>query len=688
MSAPPAIRTRQDYEALAREILDHDRRYYVDNNPILADAEYDRLRKALARAEAEHPDWIVDWSPLQRVGHEPLSAFQKVVRSVPMLSLDNTYDEEDLREFHERVLRGLREVHDPVPPCYVLEPKIDGISIELRYEQGRFVQGATRGDGLVGEDVTANLRTIQMLPLLLAEPVSITVRGEVFIHRADFDEINRACIEAGQEPYKNPRNFTGGTLKQLDPRNVAGRPLRVLVYELVGDRIGQEPLAAHREALARLRRLGLPVNRDLCSASNLDELMAGIRAFAQRRKALPFDTDGVVIKVDSLAQRRALGTTARAPRWAIAFKFPAEQATTIVRQVEVNVGRTGAVTPVAILDPVELAGTTVSRASMHNWEQVRRLDVHIGDVVLIEKAGEIIPQIVAVIKERRQGREAELVPIMEPTVCPACGDTLLRRPGEVALRCPNTRPCPAQLREAIDFFCHRDAMNIEHMGPKLIEQLVERGLVRDVADLYDLTQEQLQALPRMAEKSAANVIRAIARSKQEATLSRLLTALGIPSIGWVWAQKIADRYRTLPALLEADPEQVRKDLTALHGFGPERAGAVADFLADARSRALLHKLMQRGLSPVEPERQGGEGPLAGKSLCVTGTLRVPRAQIKARIEAAGGKFVSAVSSKTSYLLVGDAPGEDKLRAAEKHGVPLLTEAEFERLLAASDGQGA
>lgn len=671
--------TQSDYEQIAREILEHDRRYYVDNDPIVSDAEYDRLRKDLERLEREHPAWVVPWSPSQRVGHAPVSAFNKVERAVPMLSLDNTYSEDDLREFHERVVRGLKAAGIAEAPVFVVEPKIDGIGMELRYEHGRFTLGATRGDGLIGEDVTSNLRTIRTLPILLKQPVSVLVRGEVYMERAAFDKLNADRLLAGEDPFKNPRNATGGTLKQLDPRVVAGRPLKILLYEVV-PASDVTPPQSHFQILSWLSELGLPVSRDIARVQTLEELLGQVSAWRDRRATLPFEVDGLVVKVDSVAQREVLGFTARAPRWAIAYKFPAQQATTVLRAVEVNVGRTGAVTPVALLDPVELAGTTVSRASMHNWDQVRRLGVQIGDVVLVEKAGEIIPQIVAVIAERREGRAAELRPIETPVVCPACGDTLLRRAGEVALRCPNTRPCPAQLREAIEFFCHRDAMNIDGLGEKLTEALVSRGLVKDVADLYDLRADQLAKLPRMAQKSADNVVAAIKKSRDTATLSRFVTALGIPSIGWVWAQRVADTYRSLDALLSAAPDEVLRTLAALHGFGEERARAVSGYLADERNRALLDKFLQRGIRPVEAAAQQAGGVLEGKTVCVTGTLTMPRHQAKAQIEAAGGKFVSAVTGKTSYLVMGDKPGDDKRKAAEKHGVKILDEAGLAALL--------
>jgi len=674
---PRKLTTQAEYAELAAELLEHDRRYYVDSNPSITDFEYDLLRKELDRFEAAHPGLVLSHSPSQRVGHAPLSAFAKVVRAVPMLSLDNTYSESDLREFCERVSRGLLTAGVSAPPTYVLEPKIDGIGIELRYTGGAFTMGATRGDGSIGEDVTQNLRTIKTLPLLLKKKVSLLVRGEVYMDRAGFTKLNAERLAAGEEPFKNPRNATGGTLKQLDPRNVASRPLKVLLYEVVGE---VPAVREHYGLLAHLRELGLPVYPDIKRVHSVEELLAQLSIWQARRADLGFDIDGLVIKVDSLEQREALGFTARAPRWAIAYKFPAQQATTRVLDIELNVGRTGAVTPVALLEPVELAGTTVARASLHNWDQIQRLDLRKGDYVLVEKAGEIIPQIISVLKERRAELTAEPLPITPPVTCPECGDTLYRRPGEVALRCPNTRPCPRQLRESLTFFCNRDAMNIDNLGPKLIEQLVVKGLVKDVADLFGLSRAQLLTLPRLGEKSADNIVAALATAKREATLSRLLTALGIPTIGWVWAQKIAEQYRSLERLLATPLPELYKTLANLHGFGEERAAAVRDYFTDPRNLALLQKLRDHGLSPSEPETVATSGPLLGKSVCVTGTLSAPRGEFKKRIEAAGGKFVAAVTAKTSYLLIGADPGEDKRKAATKHAVPILDEAAFEQLL--------
>ena len=666
---------RDEYLALVAELLEHDRRYYVDNDPSIADFEYDQKKKQLEAFEAAHPDWVVAHSPTRRVGHTPLSGFAKVERAVAMLSLDNTYSAGDLSDFFGRVVRGLQGAGDRRSPELVVEPKIDGIGIELTYKAGVFVLGATRGDGLIGEDVTQNLRTVKNLPMILKEKVDLLVRGEVYMPREAFDKLNVERLAAGEEPFKNPRNATGGTLKQLDSRIVAKRPLRVLVYEVVGDAPG---IATHSGLLDYLRRLGLPVYPDTKTVGSLDALLKEVTVWQDKRASLPFEVDGLVLKVNDLGQREQLGFTARAPRWAIAYKFPAQQATTKLLDVELGVGRTGVVTPVAVLQPVELAGTTVSRASMHNWDQMSRLGVMVGDFVLVEKAGEIIPQILAVVKERRQGRESELRPIPPPTKCPECGDTLIKRPGEVALRCPNTKPCPRQLREAVTFFCNRDAMNITGLGDKLVESLVTAGLIKDLADLFALTRAALLRLPRLGEKSVDNVLAAIATGRAEATLSRFVTALGIPGIGWVWAQKIAEQYSSLDSLLKADPEAVYRNLVGIHGFGDERAGAVRDYLSDPQTQALLHKFISLGLSPLEPVVS--TGPLLGKTFCITGTLSKPRGDFQKRIEAAGGKFTSSVTKKTSYLVIGADPGEDKRTAATKHGVPILEEAALEALL--------
>ncbi|HZS42198.1 MAG TPA: NAD-dependent DNA ligase LigA [Polyangia bacterium] len=667
-----AAETRQAYEALAREILEHDRRYYVEHDPSIADVEYDRLYRALRDAEELHPEWIVDWSPTRRVGSDITSAFPKVVRERPMLSLDNTYDEAELTAFHERVMRGL---DGEQKPAYVVEPKIDGISIELRYVEGRFQLGATRGDGTIGEDVTQNLRTIRALPLVLAEPITVDVRGEVYMDRAAFEKLNAERVSAGEEPWKNPRNSTGGSLKLMDPREAAKRPMKLLTYEVVGD----GPAKTHFQLLDWMKHLGLPVSPDVKRLETLDELIAYIKEFDARRRALPYATDGLVIKIDNIAQRRLLGSTARAPRWAIAYKFPAEQATSKLLELEVNVGRTGAITPLGHFEPVELSGTTVRRASFFNWNQIRRLDVAVGDRVLLEKAGEIIPYVITVVE-----RAHDRVPIIEPTHCPACGTPLEREEGQVALMCPNTFGCPVQVARSIVFFCHRDAMNMENLGPALVYQLVEQGIVGDVADLFDLTVEKLVELERMGQKSAENVVAAIQAAKQKATLTRLLVGLGMPKIGEVWARNVAERFGDLSTLMQTAPAEIEAALAELHGFGGERARAVAGFFADERHRKVLEKLMARGVSPSEPKKVERSGPLAGIRICVTGTLSRPRTEIQAAIEAAGGTFEKSVKKGTHYLVAGADVGATKLKDAQKKGTRVIDEAALEKLL--SDGK--
>ena len=657
--------TRAEYEALVEELLAHDRRYHVENAPTISDHAYDAKYRALRDLEDAHPDWIVDWSPTRRVGHAPLSSFTKVTRETPMLSLDNTYSEEELTAFVERVKKGL----EGKDAAFVVEPKIDGIGIELSYVDGVFTRGATRGDGTIGEDVTTNLRTMQALPLRLSEKITVDVRGEVFMNRDAFERVNAQRISAGEEPWKNPRNATGGGLKLLDPREAAKRPMRLYTYEVVG---GRKIVQTHFELLAWMTSLGLPVSTDVARVDSLDALHASVKQWADRRLQLSYAVDGVVIKVDDLGERRLLGTTNRAPRWAIAYKFPAEQLETTLRAIEVNVGRTGNITPLGHFDPVELGGTTVKRASFFNWHQIERLDVAVGDKVLVEKAGEIIPYVITVTERGR-----DRVAIVEPTVCPSCGTALSREDGEVALKCPNALGCPEQRTRAIEFFGNRDAMNIENVGPKLVELLVEAGLVADVADLFDLTEAQLESLDRMGKKSAQAVVASIAKAKQNATLSRLLTGLGIPKIGEVWARSMAERYETLDALMAATPAEVQEALLLLHGWGEERARVVAAFLATGRP--LLEKLVARGVSPSEP-KSTATGPLAGSSFCVTGTLSRARGDIQADIEGAGGRFDKSVKKGTTYLVAGADVGATKLKDAEKKGTKVIDEARLAELL--------
>jgi len=684
---------RGRYRALVRELDQHDRRYYVEMAPVISDVEYDRLLRELRAIEAAHPEWIDPHSPTQRVAPAPISAFPKVVREVPMLSLDNTYNAGELQAFYDRVIKGL---HGETP-TFVVEPKIDGISIELKYLEGRFTQGATRGDGRVGEDITANLRTLRSLPLTLSEPVSITVRGEVYMDKRDFAAVNEEKEQAGEEVWKNARNATGGSLKLLDPRECARRPLKALLYELVG---GETYRPLHSDSLRWLRALGFPTSPDVSLVADGEGLAASVAAWADRKSQLPYEADGLVIKVDSFAQRRLLGFTAKFPRWAIAYKFPANQATTRLRGVEVNVGRTGAVTPVAELDPVELSGTTVKRASLFNWDEVRRLDVRIGDQVVVEKAGEIIPQVIEVVTAQRTGQE---IPIAIPERCPSCDSALVRRAGEVALRCEN-RGCPTQRWRALQFFAGRGAMNIEGIGEVLAEELVRKGIVADAADLFDLTVDKLVPptaakseggaagpepikVERMAKKSAENLVAAMQRARAAATLSRLLIGLGIPHVGVVAARAVAARFGALDALMAAaeseDGQVLAREVAAIDGVGQVIAEAMRMYLTDPDNARLIGKLRARGVSPVEPvARVASTGVLAGKKVCVTGKLARPRSEIQAEIEAAGGQFVSSVGKSTDILVAGADVGKAKLDAARKLGTKIIDEAELAAMLAA------
>lgn len=677
--------SRSAYLRLAEELTEHDRRYYVEAAPTISDYEYDQKLKQLRAIEEAHHDWVVEWSPTRRVGHAPISAFPKVVRAVPMLSLDNTYDQNDLQEFHARVLRGLgAQTADEAGVTYVVEPKIDGVGVELSYAQGNLVLGATRGDGVTGEDITGNMRTVRGVPLRLREPVDLVVRGEVYMTRADFARLNETRVQAGEEPFKNPRNTVAGSLKQLDPRLVAERIMYVTLYEILdGDRVA----GSHFEALDFLRRVGLPTSEHNTEAHTWAELEQQVEAWAERRASLPFDVDGLVIKVNSFEQRRILGSTSKFPRWAIAYKFPATQVTTTVQRLEVNVGRTGAVTPVAILEPVELSGTTVKRASLHNWDQVKRLGLGKGDRVLLEKAGEIIPQVLGVVES------AGNKPFAEPDHCPSCKHALVREEGRVALRCPNKLACPQQVQAGLEFFAARGQMNIDGLGEKVCQALLESGLVRTVADLFVLKKDDLLSLERFAETSAQNLIDAIARARDSATFSRFLAALGIPLVGGVAARTIARHYRSMDQLLAlidaTEPgEGFIEALTAIDGVGPTMAASLESFLRDPATREVLALLAERGVRPVEPVAEddgAGDGALGGKVFVITGTLSRPRAEIQKTIEAAGGKVTGSVSKKTDYLVAGENTGQAKLSAADKHGVKVVSEAELAELLGSAPG---
>ncbi|MBI2391596.1 MAG: NAD-dependent DNA ligase LigA [Deltaproteobacteria bacterium] len=668
----PGLRARHD--ALVRDVQAHAYRYYVLDDPTVSDAEYDALYRELVALEQAHPELVHPGSPTQRVGDQPRGDLVKYERPARMFSLDNAYSADDLRAFDERVRRGLREGERF---AYVAEPKLDGASIEIVYEvagsRATLTMVSTRGDGKVGELVTENVRTIKSLPLVLelapeiGEKVDrLTLRGEVVIHRKDLDAINADREKNGEEPFANPRNAAAGSLRMLDPRVVARRPLRVSLYQLVE---GPKLHGTHAESLEWIATVGLPTHRRQVICASIDDVLSAIGDFDRARGGYPFETDGVVVKIDEYRQQSILGETAKFPRWAIAYKFAAERVVTEVRGVQVQVGRTGALTPVADLSPVLLAGTTVSRASLHNFDRVTSFDVRVGDFVEIEKAGEIIPQVIRVLHDRRPECTT---PTPVPTECPECGTQVVRAGEEVALRCPNRR-CPAVVRAALHYYSRRFAMDIDHLGPSLIDQLVQSKLVSDVADLYDLTVEQLVELERMAKKSASNVVAQITGSKQR-PFDRLLTALGIPQIGQVAARQLAEEIPSLEALLELGAEGAARAAGSIHGFGPAMVDAIRAWIADDDNRAVLEKLRARGVSvPYQRARVSLEGPLVGKSFCVTGVLSRKREEVHEDIRAAGGEVHDAVKSGTTYLVAGEKVGQTKLDAARKKGVQVIDE---------------
>ncbi len=661
---------------LVREIEAHNYRYYVLDDPSVSDETYDGLVRDLRALEEAHPELVTDDSPTRRVGGEARAGAVQVKRAVRMLSLDNAYTADELAEFHRRVVEGLPEGE---APRFCVEPKLDGASVEVVYRGGRLVQATTRGDGETGEDITPNVRTMRSVPLRIEHTGTVTLRGEVVIYRRDLDALNAEREAEGLEPFANPRNAAAGAVRMLDPREVARRPLRAIFYQVVeGARLHQ----THHESLEWLATLGLPTHRRH-AVVDWEGVEGAISAIDHARAAYPFETDGAVLKVDAYRHQDMLGMTSKFPKWAIAYKFKAEQARTTLREIVVNVGRTGVITPVAVLDPVELAGTTVSRASLHNADMIEQLDVRVGDHVFIQKAGEIIPQVVSVDAAARAGKLAKF---RMPAECPSCGTPVVRelrdaeKPElgrESATRCPNRR-CPAQVKERVFYFARRFAMDIDHLGTALVEQLVDRGIVGDVADLYSpsLTPERIAELERMGVKSAQNVHASIQRSKAR-TLDRLLCGLGIPQIGQVAAKQLAEEAGTLEQLLAWTPEETREHVDAIRGFGPKMVEAVVEFLEDDGNKALLRKLVALGVGRPQPRADvAAEGPLKGMAFCVTGVLSKKREDVHADIRAAGGEVHDAVRKTTTHLVAGDKTGKAKLDQAKKYGIRVVSEAEL------------
>ncbi len=650
---------------LRERIHRHDYLYYVEARPEVSDVEYDRLVRELRDLEAAFPDLVTEDSPTQRVGGTPVDLFRPVTHQVAMLSLDNATSADDLHEFEARLGRALPGARVE----YVCEPKIDGLGVALLYERGRFTRGATRGDGRVGEEITANLRTIRSVPMVLRGPLAaleqLEVRGEVYMPRADFAALNRALEEAGEPTFANPRNAAAGAVRQKDPAITARRPLDVFLYHVSrGDALG---FATYWETLEAMRAAGLRTNPRAERCPGLEAVVDYCRALEAARDALGYDADGVVVKVNALDQQRRLGSTTHHPRWAIAFKFAARQATTVVEAIEVGVGKTGILTPVAKLQPVELAGVVIRNVSLHNEDEIRRKDVRVGDTVLVERAGDVIPYVVQVVASRRP---AETAPFAFPTRCPACGGVAFRPEGEAYWRCMNSA-CPAQLKERLRHFGSRRAMDIEHLGEKVVDQLVDRGLVRDAADLYTLGVDQVEALERQGEKSAENLVLAIADSRGRG-LARLLNALGIRLVGERVAQLLAARFGSLAAIAGAS----EAELAEVHGIGETIAASVHAFFADEANRALIGKLEAVGVVTDAPLTAPEPKPLAGKTFVLTGTLeRLGREGARELIERRGGLVKSAVSRKTDYVVVGLAPGS-KADDARRLGVTMLDERQF------------
>ncbi len=657
--------------ALRDQIEVHNRRYHVEDAPIISDAEFDALMRELQALEAKYPALATPDSPTQRVGGEPLTAFPRAEHSVAMLSLDNAHGEEDLAEWVARVRRGL---DDPDALAFVSELKIDGLSLSLTYEDGVFVQGATRGAGRVGEDVTANLRTIAEIPLRLAglqPPSRLTVRGEVYMTRSGFQCLN-AERESSDEPlFANPRNAGAGSVRQLDSKVTARRPLHFFAYTA----LGAKEITTQSEALQRLTDWGFPINPEWRRHTTLKHLNAYCDEWQSKREDLDYEIDGVVIKVDSLDQQAHLGTTAKHPRWAVAFKFPAAEALSVVKEIMITVGRTGKLTPTAVLEPVQIGGTVVQMAGLHNADEVARKDVRIGDTVIVARGGDVIPQIVRVVKEKRP-RGAK--PFRWPVKCPACGTEVVRLEGEVAHRCPNAS-CPSQLRERVLHWGGRGAMDIDGLGVMLAQQLVNEGLVEDLGDLYELDSDTLASLDRMGKQSASNLIAALERSKTRG-FHHALFGLGIRFVGGSVANVLARTFDSIDDVIAAD----REVLEAVDGIGPKVAESVTSFFDRSGNRRLVERLVDHGVDFTRSEGPESTGPLTGVTVVLTGSLELSRAGAKAAIESRGGRVTGSVSGKTTYLVAGADPGA-KLARARELGVEVLDEAAFRALLGEGTG---
>ncbi len=668
-SATAGEEARQRHQELSRQLHHHSYLYHALDRPEISDAEYDRLMQQLLQLEEQHPELVTADSPSQRVGSTPLESFPQARHASPMLSLENAFNADDLIEFDARVKRFLSRSEELE---YICEPKLDGVAIALTYEQGRLVRGATRGDGTSGEEITQNVRTIKAVPLQLQEdyPERLEVRGEIYMELAAFRRINEQRRETGETTYANPRNLTAGSLRQLDPRLTAARPLTISCYGC-GDLSGEQP-DTHFELLQSLRRWGLKVNLETVRVvKGIDAVISRYQELHRQREELPFEIDGMVVKVNSIALQQELGEKSRTPRWAIATKFPARQEQTVVESVRFQVGRTGAITPVANLRPVNVSGVTVSSASLHNWDEIARLDVMIGDTVVVERAGDVIPDIVRVLSDRRTGSEQ---PIPQPETCPVCASPVAKEEGEVVPRCQGL-DCPAKLKESLKHFCSRGAMDIEGLGDRLIDQLLRLKLVGSLADLYRLRRDDLFQFDRMGDRLAEKLLSAIETSKRR-PLENFIYALGIRHVGSHLARLLSRHYGSLTQLQQASYD----DLLAIHEIGPQVAASVVNFFAAESNRQLLDELIELGVNPEGSSKQPTGELLKGKTLVFTGSLeRFSRKEGEALVEAQGGRASGSVSKKTDYVVAGPGAGS-KLAKAEELGITVLSEDEFLALI--------
>jgi DNA ligase (NAD+) len=652
-------------QKLREDIVFHEKKYYVENNPQISDYEFDMLIKELSNLERQFPELITSESPTQRVGEQPIEGFVSIEHSTPMLSLDNCYTIEELKEFEERI----QKIIPMEKIIYVAELKIDGLGISVIYRDGKFAQAITRGDGLQGDDVTANVKTIRSFPLVIPPSGELEVRGEIYLPFPSFRKINTRREKEGLSQFANPRNAAAGSIRLLDPKEVASRMLDVFLYTMF---LEGEEKKNQWQSLQFMKKFGFKTNPHSRRCSSLNDVITFYEEWKERRDTLDYDVDGIVIKVDSVAQQKKLGSTAKFPRWAISFKFPARQATTQIKDIVVQVGRTGALTPVAVLEPVKLSGTTISRSTLHNEDEVRRKDIRIGDFVLIERSGDVIPKVVYVIKEKRTGKE---VPFKFPKECPVCHTVAFRSEGEAISRCINPS-CPAKLKESLLHYSSRRAMNIETLGDALVNQLLERQLVHTIPDLYTLKYEDLVDLERMGPKSSLNLLDEIKRSKERG-LPRLIYALGIRFVGERTAQAIASFYRDLHSLIKAKADE----LVQIEDVGPKVAESIVFFFQQPENKILIDKLHKAGVNFLsQAEIVSEEGPLSGKTFVLTGKLtKFSREEAREEIEQRGGTVTSTVSRKTDYIIAGDDPGS-KLEKAKKLGVRVLEEGDFLALI--------